>query len=197
MSDLFAYNIRNGFLKRFFLSLPQHSHWVSLRPSERFWKMLWSCKLCYRLKLSRRQHDHCPAILQVPRTQNKLYEPHLGNTKSLRGTNESHLGNEKPVTGIIQPHLGITKPTEGLNMPCLRNEFGRRYMYFTTQVKTPITGQTCAKAVAILYRGEKPRTSVLHDKYYLSIAFNGSFHTVERFDVGFHRWRSAIIQRNP
>ena len=30
-----------------------------------------------------------------------------------------------------------------------------------------------AKAVGILYRGEKPRTSVLHDKYYLNIAFNG------------------------
>ena len=81
------------------------------------------------------------------------------------------MGNEKPVTGIIQPHLGITKPIEGLNMPCLRIEFGRRYMYFTTQVKPPITGQTCAKAVAILYRGEKPGTSVLHDKNYLSLAF--------------------------
>ena len=48
--------------------------------------------------------------------------------------------------GIVQPHLdlGITKRTEGLNtgMSCLRNEFGGRYMYFTTQVKTPITGQT-------------------------------------------------------
>ena len=90
-----------------------------------------------RLKLSQRQHDHRPAILQVPRTQNKLYEPHLGNAKFLRGINEPHLGNEKPITGIIEPHLGITKPTEGLNMPCLRTEFGRRYMYFTTLVKTP------------------------------------------------------------
>ena len=33
--------------------------------------------------------------------------------------------------------------------------------------------------------------------HWTSIAFNGSFHTVERFDVGFHRWRSAIIQGNP
>ena len=98
-----------------------------------------------RMKLSRCQHDHRPAILQVPRMQKKLYEPYLGNTDSLRGINEFHLGNEKPVTGIIQPHLGITKPTEGLNMSCLQNEFGRNetvYMYFTTQVKTPITGQT-------------------------------------------------------
>ena len=107
MSDLFACNICNGFLKRFFNSLPQHSHWLSLWPSERFWKMLWSYKLCYRLKLSPRQHDHCPAILQVPRTQNKLYEPHSGNTKGLWGINEPHLGNEKPLTKIIQPHLGI------------------------------------------------------------------------------------------
>ena len=86
----------------------------------------------------------------------------------------------KPVTGIIQPHLGITKPTEGLNMPWLRDEFGTRYKYFTTQV----TGKTCAKAVGILYRGEKPRTSVLQDKYmyYLTIAFNEPFHTVERFE---------------
>ena len=61
-------------------------------------------------------------------------------------------------------------------MPCLRNEFGRGYKYFTTQV----TGKTCSKAVGILYRGEKPRTSVLHDKYYLRIAFNEPFHTVER-----------------
>ena len=137
-----------------------------------------------RLKLSRRQHDHRPAILQVLRTQNKLYEPHLGNAKSLRGTIEPHLGNEKPVKGIIKPHLGITKPNVGYDMPCLRNGFGRRYMYFTTHVKTSITRQTCAKAVAILYRGEKPRTSILHDNYYLSIAMNRSLHTVVRFDVG-------------
>ena len=96
----------------------------------------------YRLNLSRRQHYHRPAILQVPRTQNKLYEPRLGNTNCLRGINESHLGNEKPATGIVQPHLGITKPTEGLNMSCLRNEFDGRCTYFITQVKTPITGQT-------------------------------------------------------
>ena len=151
-----------------------------------------------RLKLSRRQHDHRPAILQVLRTQNKLYEPHLGNAKSLRGTIEPHLGNEKPVKGIIKSHLGITKPNAGYNMPCLRNGFGRRYMYFTTHVKTSITRQTCAKAVAILYRGEKPRTSILHDNYYLSIAMNRSLHTVVRFDVGvFYRWHSAIIQRIP
>ena len=48
----------------------------------------------------------------------------------------------EPVTGIVQPHLGIAKRTEGLNMSCLRNEFGGRYMYFTTLVKTPITEQT-------------------------------------------------------
>ena len=40
----------------------------------------------------------------------------------------------------------------------------------------------CESCWGILYRGEKPRTSVLHDKYYLSIAFNASFHTVERFE---------------
>ena len=96
----------------------------------------------YRLKLSRRQHDHRLAILQLHRTQNKLYEPYLGNTNSFRGINEPHLGNEKPVTGIVQPHLGITKRTKGLNMSCLRNEFFGRYMYLPTLVKTPITGQT-------------------------------------------------------
>ena len=95
----------------------------------------------YRLKLSRRQHDHRPAILQLPRAQNKLYKPYLGNTNFLRGINEPHLGNEKPVTGMVRPHLGITKCAEGLNMSCLRNEFGGRCMYFTTLVKTPITGQ--------------------------------------------------------
>ena len=119
----------------------------------------------------------------MSRKQNKLYEPYLRNIKFLRGINEPHLGNEKPVTGIIQPHLGIAKPTAGLNMPCLRNEFGRRYTYFTAQVKTPITGQTCTKAVAILYR-KKPRTSVLLEMYYPSIGFNRPFNTVERFHVG-------------
>lgn len=144
-----------------------------------------------RLKLSRRQHDHRPAILQVLRTQNKLHEPHLGNAKFLRGTIESHLGNEKPVKGIIKSHLGITKPNAGYDMPCLRNGFGRRYMYFTTHVKTSITRQTCAKAVAILYRGEKPRTSILHDNYYLSIAMNRSLHTVVRYQC-FQKLESFI-----
>ena len=138
MNDLSAFHLR--------LSLPQHRHWGGGRGShsgrvkgfDRCFEVV-----NYRLKLSRRQHDHHPAILQLPRTQNKLlYEPHLGITNSLRGINELQLGNEKPVMGIVSPHLGITKRTEELNMSCLRNEFGGRYMYFTTQVKTPITGQT-------------------------------------------------------
>ena len=100
-------------LKRCFLCLPQHRHWgVSLWPSERFWKMLWSCKLSVEAFSAPTRSP--PGHLQVPRTQNKLYEPNLGNTNLLRGINESHLGNKKPVTGIVQPHLGITKTTEGL-----------------------------------------------------------------------------------
>ena len=49
---------------------------------------------------------------------------------------------KSPLRELFSPIWGFTKPTERLNMPCLRNEFGRRYMHFTTQVKTPITGQT-------------------------------------------------------
>ena len=133
MSDLFAFHLCNGFRKRCFSVSHSigtgRSHSGRVKGFERCFEVV-----NYRLKLSRRQHYHRPAILQLPRTQNKPHEPHLGNTNSLRGINEPHLGNEKPVTGIIQPHLGITKRTEGLNMSCLRNEFGARYMYFTPGV---------------------------------------------------------------
>ena len=104
---------------------------LGVTPAER--KVL---KDASKFEISRRQHNHRPAILQAARTQNKLYEPHVGNTNSLRGINESYLRNEKPVTGITQPHLGITKPSEGLNMSCLRNEFSRRYISLERPGKT-------------------------------------------------------------
>ena len=105
-----------GFFKKCILNLPQHSHYMSVWPSERFRKMLQS----------RRSMEDLSAPTEspsVPWTQNKLYEPHLGR--------------EKPVTELIEPLLGITKPTEGLNMPYFNRKFGRRY--FTAKVKRPIS----------------------------------------------------------
>ena len=121
MSHLFAFHLCNGFLKRCISVChgigTAGSHSSRVKGFETCFEVV-----NYRLKLSRHQHDHRPAILPYPRTQNKLYEPYLGNTDSLRGIHEPHFGDEKPVTGIVQPHLGITKGTEGLNMSCLRNE---------------------------------------------------------------------------
>ena len=70
-----------------------------------------------RLKLSRRQHDHRPAILQVLRTQNKLYETHLGNAKSLRGTIEPHLGNESPLRELLSLTWGLQSPMRDIICP--------------------------------------------------------------------------------
>ena len=103
----------NGFLKRC-ISVSHsigtgRSHSGRVKGFERCFEVV-----NYRLKLSRRQHDHRPAILQLPGTQNKLWEPYLGNTTFLRGINEPHLGNEKPVTGIVQRHLGDYKAHWGI-----------------------------------------------------------------------------------
>ena len=87
-----------------FLSMPQLSMYVSIRPNERFRKVLQS---------TWRQQNLHAAILRPPakRIQMKLYE--------------SHLGKEKPIMGNIEPVLGITKPAEGLNKPCQVD--GRKY----------------------------------------------------------------------
>ena len=34
----------DGFLKRYYLNIPRHSHCVSVQQSQRFWQMLWSCR---------------------------------------------------------------------------------------------------------------------------------------------------------
>ena len=40
VSDLFVFHLCDGFLKGYFVHLPQHSHYLFVRPCERFGKML-------------------------------------------------------------------------------------------------------------------------------------------------------------
>lgn len=102
-------------------------------------------------------------------------------------------GMKSPLRELLSLTWGLQSPMRDIICPVyemdLRN--GRRYVYFTTHMKTSITRQTCAKAVAILYRGEKPRTSILHDNYYLSIAMNRSLHTVVTYQC-FQKLESFI-----
>ena len=113
-----------------------------------------------------RQQNLHAAILRPPlkRIQVKLYEPHLGK--------------EKPLKGNIEPLLGITKPAEGLNKPCQGNVNGTKsFAAKGCIVKIPFISQTYTKAVAISFRQSHTRTRNLV-KYHLRVVFTEYFHAM-------------------
>ena len=90
----FSFLLWGEFLKTYFLSMPQLSKYVPIRPNERFRKVLqgtWH-----------RQNLHAEMFCNRLRRGHKLtfmcaISSHLGKERSLRVLNELQLGKEKPV----------------------------------------------------------------------------------------------------
>ena len=140
----FSFLLCGEFLKTNFRSMPQLWKYVSIRPNERFRKVLqsWSADRTY-ICCDRLRRGYKLTFMSA-------ISSHLVKERSLRVLNELHLGKEKPVVGNIEPLLGITKPTEGLNKPCQGNVNGRKSIATEGfNVKIPFISQTYTTAVGI------------------------------------------------